>query len=308
MKYLAWLTWAVVALNSPALGANGVDPTFEGCLVKVKDKVEIPAQKEGVITEMAVVEGSSVKSGAKIAVIDDREAKAAVNVARYSLQAAEKRAKDDIEARFAAKSADVSKVDWERDLEANRRAAGAVPEIEVAQKKLMYEKSLLQMEKAANDQILAALDANVKRAELEAAGVALEKRSIHAPFDGEVVKLHREKSEWVNPGDPILTLMRFDKLYVEAFVSAGDFNRGELMGRAVTVAVPRARGDRVLLKGTVVHVGQLVEGSGSYLVRAEIANIKDGQYWAVQPGMAQTATMTIHLQQSASAQASAATP
>jgi multidrug resistance efflux pump len=297
MKAFMPFLFAVVALSQLTLLANGpADPVFEGCFVKAKDEVEIPAQKEGVLTEMAVVEGSAVKKGAIIAVIDDREARAAVKVAEFSVQAADKRASDDIEARFAAKSADVAKVDWERDLEANRRAPGAVPDIEVQQKKLMWEKSKLQMEKAQNDQVLASLDANVKRAELEAAEVALKKRSIYAPFDGEVVKLHREKSEWVNPGDPLLTLMRFDKLYVEAFVSAGDYNRGELMGRSVAVAVPRARDKKVMLKGTVIHVGQLVEGSGSYLVRAEIANTKEGQYWTVQPGMAQTATMTIHLQ------------
>lgn len=296
MKHFAWFAIAIVALNNLTLLANGpTDPVFEGCQVKVKDEVEIPAQKEGVLTQMAVVEGSAVKAGAKIAVIDDREARAAVKVAEYSLDAAEKRAKDNIEGRFAAKSAEVAKVDWERDIEANLRAQGAVPDIEVQQKKLMYEKSILQKEKADNDQALAALDAKVKGAELDAAQVALEKRSIYAPFDGEVVKLHREKSEWVNPGDPILTLMRFDKLYVEAFVSAKEFDRGELMGRKVTVAVPRARGREVMLNGTVVHVAQLVEGSGSYLVRAEVANTKEGQYWSVQPGFMQIAKMTIHL-------------
>jgi multidrug resistance efflux pump len=295
MKHFAWLALAFVAINNLPLSANGpTDPVLEPCWVKAKDEVEIPAQKEGVLTEMAVVEGSPVKGGGEIAVIDDREARAAVNVAQYSLEAAEKRAKDDIEARFAAKSADVAKVDWERDIEANRRAPGAVPDIEVQQKKLMYEKSTLQMEKAKNDQVLAALDARVKNAELEAAKVALEKRTIYAPFDGEVVKLHREKAEWVNPGDPILTLMRFDKLYVEAFVSAKDFDRGELVGRPVTVVVQRARDNQVTVQGKVVHVGQLIESGNNYTVRAEITNIKEDNSWAVQPGLGR-AKMTIHL-------------
>jgi multidrug resistance efflux pump len=297
MKHFTWFAFAIVAFNNLPLNANGpTDPVLEPCWVKAKDEVEIPAQKEGVLTEMAVVEGSTVTQGSKVAVIDDREARAAVNVAKYSLEAAEKRAKDDIEARFAAKSADVAKVDWERDIEANRRAPGAVPDIEVQQKKLMYEKSTLQMEKAGNDQILAALDARVKKAELDAAGVALQKRTIYAPFDGEVVKLHREKSEWVNPGDPILTLMRFDKLYVEAFVSAKNFDRGELVGRPVTVVVQRARDNEVTVKGNVVHVGQLIESGGNYAVRAEINNIREDKSWAVQPGLGR-AKMIVHLGQ-----------
>jgi multidrug resistance efflux pump len=165
----------------------------------------------------------------------------------------------------------------------------------VQQKKLMYEKSVLQKEKALNDQLLAELDAKVKGAELDAARVALEKRTIYAPFDGEVVKLHREKSEWVNPGDPILTLMRFDKLYVETFASAKKFDRGELVGRPVTVVVQRARDNQVTLQGKVVHVGQLIESGENYTVRAEIDNIKEQNSWAVQPGLGR-AKMTIHLQ------------
>ncbi len=283
--------------TSLAMGSDNLsDPVLERCLIKVKDEVEIPAQKEGVLTEMSVIEGSAVEAGAKIAVIDDREAKAAVEVAKFAQEAAQEKAKDDIEARFASKTADVAKVDWERDLEANRRHAGSVPEIEISQKKLMYEKSQLQIEKATKDQYLAALDAKTKKAERDAAEVSLEKRTIYAPFAGEVVKLQREKSEWVNPGDAILTLMRFDKLYVEAFVTARDFDRAELMGRPVTVGVQRARGNEITLQGTVVHVGQLIESGGNYLVRAEITNTKEGNFWAVQPGMGQRAKMTIHLQ------------
>jgi multidrug resistance efflux pump len=256
-------TFALLTITGPVQANGPADPVLTRCMVKVKDEVEIPAQKEGVLTELTVIEGSVVRKGDKIAVVDDREAKAAVEVATFAHEAAEARAADDIEGRFAAKSAEVAKKDWDRDLEANLRVPGSVPEIEVSQKKLMYEKSTLQMEKAAKDRHLSALDAKTKKAELGAAQVALEKRTIDAPFDGEVVKLHRDKSEWVNPGDPILTLVRFDKLYVEAFVSTKDFDRGELLGRPATVVVPRARGNQVTLTGTTVHVGQLqLPGSG----------------------------------------------
>jgi multidrug efflux pump subunit AcrA (membrane-fusion protein) len=298
MKTSLSIALAFMALGNLTLRANGpTDPVLQPCLVKVKDEVEIPAQKEGVLTEMAVIEGSSVQAGAKIAVIDDREAKAAVEVSRFAHEAAQARAADDIEGRFAAKSAEVAKKDWDRDLEANNQVPGSVPEIEVEQKRLMYEKSILQMEKADKDQHLAALDAKVKKAERDAAEVALEKRSIFAPFDGEVVTLHREKSEWVNPGDPILTLMRFDKLYAEVFVNANQFDREELLGKQVTVTVPRAHGKEISLSGVVMHVSQLIQSGGNYKVRAEVANVKEGKSWAIQPSASPRGKMTIHLQQ-----------
>lgn len=298
MKHFAWLAVVIAALNNSPLSANTpTDPVLEPCLVKAKNEVEIPAQKEGMLIELNVLEGSVVKEGERIAVIDDREAKAQVEVSQYALNAAKQKALDTIEERFAAKSAEVAKVDLERDLEANRRQPGAVPEIEISQKQLMLEKSTLQIEKAQKDRVLAELDAKTKEAELGAANVALKKRSIFAPFSGEVVKLVREKSEWVNPGDPILTLMRFDVLYAEARAPVSQFDREDLLGKNVTVTVPRARGREISLPGKVVHVSQMVESGGTLTVRAEVQNVKEGTSWAIQPSISPRAKMTIHLGQ-----------
>jgi multidrug efflux pump subunit AcrA (membrane-fusion protein) len=297
MKILS-LTIALSLFLSTAVANNGgTDPVLEPCLVKAKSEVEIPAQKEGMLIELSVLEGSVVKEGDKIAVIDDREAQAQVDVSTYALNAANQKAVDTIEERFAAKSAEVAKVDLERDVEANRRQPGAVPEIEISQKRLMLEKSTLQIEKAQNDRIIAKLDAKTKEAELGAAKVALEKRSIFAPFSGEVVKLQREKSEWVNPGDPILTLMRFDVLYAEARAPVSQFDREDLLGKNVTVTVPRAHGKEISLPGKVVHVSQMVESGGTLTVRAEVQNVKEGTSWAIQPSISPRAKMTIHLAQ-----------
>jgi multidrug efflux pump subunit AcrA (membrane-fusion protein) len=289
LMVLNFFTLAAVANN------GGADPVLEPCLVKAKSEVEIPAQKEGMLIELNVLEGSVVKEGDTIAVIDDREAKAQVAVSEFALDAAKQKAKDDIEERFAAKSAEVAEVDLQRDLEANRREPGAVAPIEVSQKELMLEKSRLQIEKAQKDRIIAELDAKTKGAELGAAKVALEKRSIYAPFSGEVVKLQREKSEWVNPGDPILTLMRFDVLYAEARAPVSQFDREDLIGKSVTVTVPRARGREISLPGKIVHVSQMVESGGTLTVRAEVQNVKEGLSWAIQPSISPRAKMTIHL-------------
>jgi multidrug efflux pump subunit AcrA (membrane-fusion protein) len=298
MKHFAWLAVAIAALNNLPLNANSAtDPVLEPCLVKAKSEVEIPAQKEGMLIELNVLEGSVVKEGDKIAVIDDREAKAQVEVSQYALNAAKQKALDTIEERFAAKSAEVAKVDLQRDLAANADVQGSVPQIEISQKELMVEKSTLQIEKAKKDRIIAELDAKTKEAELGAAKVALEKRSIYAPFSGEVVKLQREKSEWVNPGDPLLTLMRFDVLYAEARAPVSQFDREDLIGKSVTVTVPRARGREISLPGKVVHVGQMVESGNTLMVRAEVQNVKEGTSWAIQPSISPRAKMTIHLGQ-----------
>ena len=273
---------------------NG-NPVMDSCLIKPpgEDEVRISAQEAGVLIEMPVTEGSRVAKGDLLAVIDDREAKAALQVAQYSLQSAQQRAKEDIEIRYAQAAASVAEVDRDQDLKANLDHPGAIPDIEIRRKTLDWDRSKLQIEKAQKDQILAGLEAKTKAAERDAAKMALEWRTILAPFDGEVVTTYRHQSEWVNPGDPILKLVRFDRLHVEGYVYAKQFDRGELLGKPVTVKVARARGREVTVKGEVVFVEQMVQADGGYRVRAEVKNEHEGDGWLIQPGL--EARMTVLL-------------
>ena len=272
------------------------NPVLQDCLIKLKgeDEIRIPAQESGVLIEMPVKEGSRVAEGDLLAKIDDREAKAAVKVAQYALQSAQQRAEEDIEIRYAKAAEAVAKIDVLQDLKANKDHPGAIPEIEIRRKKLDRDRSTLQIEKAQKDQILARLEADTKNAELEAAEMALKwANPILAPFDGEIVTTYRHQSEWVNPGDPILKLVRFDTLHVEGFAYAHLYDRGELQGKPVTVTITRARGRRINVRGHIVHVDQIVLSDGSYRVRAEVKNKREGDNWLIQPGL--KAVMTIQL-------------
>lgn len=263
--------------------------------ILVKDEARIPAVEPGMLIEMNVREGTHVMKGDVLARIDDRKAKAAVKVTRYAEQAAKKRADQDIEKRYAQAAAAVAKVEWEQGLESNRQHQGAVVESEIRRMKLDYERANLQIEKAINDQYLAGLDANTKTAEREAAQMELDWRTIRAPFEGEVVKTNIYESEWVNPGDPILKLMRLDTLYVEGFVRADQFDRSEVYGKPVTVEVTKARGRKATVEGRIVHADQILQHTGVYTVRAEVTNQKNQGSWLLQPGG--VATMTIHVDQ-----------
>jgi len=277
---------------------NG-DAMIDRCFVSVQDEVRIPAQEAGVLIKMTVKEGSRISQGDVLATIDDREAKMGLRVAEYGLRAARQRATDKIEVKYATKAAEFAKVDWERVLEANKNLTNAIPDIEVRQKKLGWERSTLQIEKAQKDRDLAILDFRTKEAEVDSAKMAVEMRVILAPFDGEVVDMYRHEAEWVNPGDPILKLVRFDALYVEGYAYAKDFDREELQGRSVTVNVSKARGREISVPGTIIHVSPLVR-DGEFAVRAEVQNQREGNNWLIQPGLA--ARMTIHLSQEARAQ------
>ncbi len=60
--------------------------------------------------------------------------------------------------------------------------------------------------------------------------------------------------------------------------------------------VPLARGGSVEAPGKVVYVGQTVESNQhTYVVRAEIENQRNGDFWVIRPGM--MAEITIHTSQ-----------
>jgi len=286
-----------VAAPAPYPAAGG-DPTFRPAIITADKDIHVFAEAEGILLKLPVREGSRVANGQVLATIDDRQAVAAVEVAQISHLAALEQASDKVEEEFAIESAKYAKSDLQKDLEANLRSPGAVTDIQLEQKRLAHTRARLQIEKARKDLQIAAKEADVKKAELHAAKVALEHRTIRARFDGEVQQLFQKEGQWVNPGDPILQLVKFDVLRVECFVKAQDYNPVELAGRRVTVRVRLARDREASVTGRVVHVDQMVRPiRNDFLVRAEVQNQRAGDYWLIRPGLA--AEMTIHVSEPA---------
>jgi macrolide-specific efflux system membrane fusion protein len=260
--------------------------------------VSLCAEAAGVLTRVNVIAGARVAKGDLVAAIDERNAQAAVDVQKATLDAARERAADDIEERYARKAADVARADYDADREANRDRQGVIAEIQLKKKFLDWERATLQIEKAQKDQLLARMEADVKAEELKAAEIELARRQLVAPWDGEVQQLIGHQSEWVNPGDPVVHLVRYDVLQVECSVRSTDFDPAELQGKPVTVLVSLARNRQASVEGHVVHVDQSVvtaRGYGWFTVRAEIHNQRDGDFWLVRPGL--PAEITIHVNQ-----------
>jgi multidrug resistance efflux pump len=299
----------VAAPPSTANTMPGTDPSFPAA-IRAEVDVRVYAEVEGLLTKIFVREGDHVSVDQQIAAIDDRTAQAALAVAESTVRGADKRATDDIEKRYAEAAAAVAQKDLEMSLQANASNPGVISDIDIEKKKLDKDRARLQIEKAMNDQVLAAFDADVKHAELRAAEVALERRQIFAKYDGEIQDMILHEGEWVNPGDPIMRLVKFDVMWVESYVQTKDYNPAELQGRPVTVRITLARGQEVAVQGRIIHVNQSTIDTTSnyaeYLVRAEIQNQRTGDFWLVRPGL--PASMTIHVSQPAVTAAAAATP
>ncbi len=291
--FIALILFSQVAESASRYTTADGNPVIQPARIFVRDEAEIPAMEAGVLTQFSVREGARVKKDEVLAVIDDREANARLKIAIYAERAAKEIVKQDIEERYAKAAANVAKSKWESALDSNRQYKGAVVEGEIMTLKLDFKRATLQIEKAANDRVMADFDAKTKTAEREAAEMALDWRTIRAPFDGDVVKTFVHQSEWVQPGEAVLRLVRFDKLYVEGRLLTTDYDRSEILGKPVTVEVTKARGRKVTVSGTVVHVDQMLKGGRQYNVRAEVNNELVNGSWLLQPGG--EVRMTIHL-------------
>jgi multidrug efflux pump subunit AcrA (membrane-fusion protein) len=279
---------------APAVRPAG-DPVIEGCLVDLVGDIKLPAPEAGVLVYLGVKEGDLVSTEQEVARIDDREAQQAKRVAEFAYNAADERAKDDIEIKYSKAATDVAQADLLSMNDANESVAKAITPMDIRKAELEVTRSRLGTEKALKDQKLAVLDAGTKRAELDAAELGIQRRVLLAPFEGEVLEVFVDQQEWVQPGDPVVRVARLDELRVDGYVNFDDFAQDEIVGREVTIEVNLGRGRTANAAGRVVWVDPLASNAGSYQyrVRAEIQNRRENGRWLISPGL--EATMTIHV-------------
>ncbi len=264
------------------------------CYVTQIEEVEVPAQEAGVLVKVEVREGDAVATGHLLAQIDDIEPRMQQRVAQFELQVAREEASSDINVRYAQATEAVARQEWHQAVEANKKVAGAVPEAEVRRLVLKQNEAALSIEQADMRRRIAALEVKVSEAKVEAAAVGIERRRIVAPLDALVVKVHHHEGEWVQPGVPMVHLIKLDRLWVEGSLKARQYTPAEVHGRPVVVKVALARGREESFPGKIVFVKPTVEADDTFLVRAEIANRQDNGFWLLSPGM--PAEMTVQIQ------------
>jgi multidrug resistance efflux pump len=296
LTFIALFSFCAVVRAQESSG-KPVDPIIQNCkVILVPDyDVELSANDLGTLTFLGVKEGVEVTEGDVIAKVDDRQAVLARDSAKFGLRAANQRATSDVEKRHSIAAAAVAKETFEGMKRSNTGVKGSVTQTDLREKELEWKRSELAIEKATHDMTLAAMDAWVKKAELDAAELAIEQRTLKAPFSGQVAEVFKSQSEWVNKGDPILRLIRLDTLYVDGALYIDEYNPRDIRGCEVTVEVPIGRGEVAQVPGRIVYVNpELRYGEKQqYVVRAEITNRSENEQWLVLPG--QQVTMKIRL-------------
>jgi multidrug efflux pump subunit AcrA (membrane-fusion protein) len=174
------------------------------CRVRLLNEVQLSSARTGIL-EVAVTEGETVKTGSVVAQLRDR-------LQRVGHAIAQREAGNDVDVRFARKASELAQAKFLRAVDANKSAAGTVSELELRELRLAAEKSLLQIEQAEHQFLIAGL----KRDEAEE---NVNLFQVVAPFDGTVLDVYKRQGEVVREGEQIVRLAAATRVRVEGYVA-----------------------------------------------------------------------------------------
>jgi RND family efflux transporter MFP subunit len=164
----------------------------------------------GVVSRVYVRAGDKVREGQSLFDIDDREAGADREVKRADL----------LKAKGTLEEAKASLTDYQTQFSIMRdvkdRRAVSVDELEKRRNALALAKAKLESAKA---------DVEVAQAELAAAETAVERLSVRAPIDCEVLQVNVRRGEYAATGSlttPLMRLGNLDRMQVRVDVDEND--------------------------------------------------------------------------------------
>ncbi|NND99771.1 MAG: HlyD family efflux transporter periplasmic adaptor subunit [Pirellulaceae bacterium] len=257
----------------------------ENCLVGYINKVDIPAESQGKLDAIKIEEGMIVKSGDLIAVIDDTQARLALDLKKAEEEEAILNATNDINYKDAVNSEKIARAEAESYKDLHKE--GAAPYWDLQKKILEADRAHLRIGLAEIQMKIAKAQYFAKRADLRIAEDEIQRRKIVAPFDGFIEKRDAQLGQWVQPGSPIATLVQMDKLKVEGDIDALRYSGRVMKGTPVQVRVyHNANASKPhVIDAQITYVSTEIDLNNRYRVWAEIPNQSVGDDWMIKPGM-----------------------
>jgi multidrug efflux pump subunit AcrA (membrane-fusion protein) len=303
MKICRTILIAIVALATAASSAELNRPSPEGaappapsqvgqvavrlehCLVSLIDDVEIPAERAGVLTSLSVKEGDQLAKDAIIGTVDAEQARYQHESALADAAGAKTKADSELEVEYAVATHRTAEAEYRIALSANQKQNGAVSVVELEKLRLAAEQAKIKIDVTRLESVVRAAEARGFDAKAKLAEVDVVNRELRAPLAGEVVELPVRAGEWVEPGKPVVRIVRLDRLRVEGFCRFSELAPGDVLNRSVRVTVDFPAGRSELFEGRVTFVSPLVQPGGEYRFWAEVDNRREGDQWLLRPGL-----------------------
>lgn len=262
----------------PSASSSGKIVDASATLIFMND-ITVPAQADGIITNLQVDEGSMVRKGDPIYQLDPRLANAEIAVQTKELEQARLKYEDVSNLEFSKLAHKVAVTEFQ--ISNNLVTKQAEDEMTNKKKELEAEKARLQITVSEMEKRKDLTLVGVSEAKLDAAKVQLDLRSYTAPWDGIVSKIDKRQSAYVRAGEPILQLtdMRRIRVKGEFTVTAG-VPPHLVLNSPAKVIIEIAPGVEESVDGVVGFVSPKAVSLNQYPYWIEIDNrlLPDGQY------------------------------
>ncbi len=281
-------SWSVCLI----VAACAADPVGElrikQVLVTLIEQVDVPAQDAGVLMKVAVKEGQVVEAGQVLGQIDDREALLARDRAQADWEQARRLAENDLKVRYATKAAEVASAELKRAKDSLVSFPKSISQTELDRLQLLADKAGLEIEQANEDLALARSQQALKQNDFERTKLLVERRKLVAPLTGVVVQWKRHPGDWVEPGLPVVRVIRMHRLRAEGFATGQQLTPADV-GRKVTCQVTSNGTPGAKYEGELVFVNPEVDPvNGESRFWAEL----DNPQLTLRPG--QSGALTVH--------------
>ncbi len=229
--------------------------------------VTLKAQTPGVIREVRSEEGAFVKQGQLLCLLDDRELKINLELARQRLA----------QTRVQLESAEILREKAQTQIEAKRQdlvrnekalSEGLVADTDVALLRnqlaeLLHDERAQAASVRENGYRVEELAAEISRSE-----VLVSHTRITAPFSGRIVERSAELGQTISTNDALFRLASFSPLYADIFVSEKESRRVR-QGQPVSLSLGAAGEESA--SGKVVRISPVVDdATGTVKVTAEL--------------------------------------
>lgn len=223
--------------------------------LRASARAEVAALEEGRLVAIHVREADTVNVGDPIAEVDSRRIRAEI---------AEVEADGAIQAAtIRQRQAELTRAqrEYNRLLALQGSAAATVQELEDAESRRDVAQALLEAAQRQADQI------DRRRDILQ---VRLEDTRLVAPFAGRVVQQHVEIGEWIDPGDPVITLIADER--VEAWLDVPERYKIDVRGGVEEIDIEVLAANEVVRSEQARVVPQLDPRIRNFTLIAELDN------------------------------------
>ncbi|MCA9211650.1 MAG: HlyD family efflux transporter periplasmic adaptor subunit [Planctomycetales bacterium] len=242
---------------------------------------QVPAQAAGLLADVLVDVGQQVEQGAVLVKMDDREqliardrAKVELGVVKQRLQHAQEKVA------LKAELFEIAANAFERAIESNRTATDSVPQAELEKLRGAKQQAKYDLSESKHELQILESTVSLKEQDLHSAECELAKRTIIAPILGEVVDVHIRSGEWIEPGEPLVRILRTDKLMVETLIPS-NATIDQLENMSVNLIVDMPNHPSSEFTGTIDFVSPEVGAvDGQSRIRIRV----DNSQMALRPG------------------------